>query len=264
MTFYKGRVFEARPAVQGEIDAHVGQRLKKIREKAGFTQTQLAERLRMHQSSLSRIERQSDILVSTLRDYIEGLGATLRIDARFSNNSLRVFSFDENFFGNEAADENQLLLPIVGDEHFPPRRDVVFSIKPHYAERILNGRKTIELRRRFPIDVPRGTTALIYTSSPTRALTGIAEIQSVVKLSPDAIWRTFAKDACVTREAFDLYFAGLEQGFAIRLARARPLRRHVDLSELRDRFCFEPPQSFLYAKPQLRQALSYEFSELPH
>lgn len=263
MTF-TGRVFEAHLARNGDRVGHIGERLKQVREHAQVTQTQLAERLGMHQSSLSRIERQADVLVSTLREYLGGLGATLRIDARFEDENLRISSFGVSPFDSEGADENQLVLPIVGDDHYPARRDVVFSIKPQFAEPILDGRKTVELRRRFPIDVPNGTRALIYTSSPTRALTGFADIQGVVKQSPDALWESFADDACISRDDFDSYFSGSDFGFAIKLAKARPLRRPVELSELRDRFRFEPPQSFLYAKPQLRQALSYEFSELPN
>jgi predicted transcriptional regulator/DNA-binding XRE family transcriptional regulator len=263
MTIYAGWVFEPHFVERGGGEAHIGERLKRVREKAGVTQKELATRLGMHQSSLSRIEHQADILVSTLRDYIEGLGAKLRIDARFDDASLRISSFGESPFEGDDA-ENQLVLPILGDDPFPPKRDVVFSIKPQFAESILEGRKTIELRRRFPVDVPNGTAALIYTSSPTRALTGVAEIDGVMRLAPEAIWKAFSADACIAREDFDAYFAGLEEGFAIRLAKARPLRRKVELSELRDRFSFEPPQSFLYARPQLRDALSYELSELPH
>ncbi|WP_375459213.1 helix-turn-helix domain-containing protein [uncultured Enterovirga sp.] len=258
-----GRVFEAHLARERDAD-HIGERLKQVREGAGVTQTQLADRLGMHQSSLSRIERQADLLVSTLRNYLEGLGAKLRIDARFEDAALRISSFAEFSFDKEEVSEDQLVLPIIGDDRFPARRDVVLSIRPQYAEPILKGRKTIELRRRFPVDVPAGTAAFIYTSSPTRALTGVAEIESVTKQSPDAIWRAFAPDACINRNDFDAYFAGLDHGYAIRLARARALRRPVELAELRDRFSFEPPQSFLYANRQLRQVLSYEFSELPH
>jgi len=261
---FAGRVFEPHLARNGDRTDHIGERLKQVREHAQVTQSQLAERLGMHQSSLSRIERQADVLVSTLKDYLGGLGATLRIDARFGDENLRVSSFGVSAFDGEGADENQLVLPIVGDDHFPARRDVVLSIKPQFAEPILEGRKTIELRRRFPIDVPNGTRALIYTSSPTRALTGFANIEGVVKQPPEALWKSFSENACISRDDFDSYFSGSDFGFAIKLTKARHLRRPVELSELRDRFRFEPPQSFLYAKPHLRQALSYEFSELPN
>jgi predicted transcriptional regulator len=263
MVGFVGKIFEATSG-EGEDGAHVGKRLREIRERAGLTQVRLAERLGMHQSALSRIESQSDVLVSTLRGYIEGLGAKLRIDARFENPNLRISQFEEAGVAFAEADENQLCLPIFEEDTFPHSRDVVFSIRPQYSEKIQDGRKTVELRRRFPVNVPTGTIALIYSTSPTRALTGIAEIERVTKSSPADIWQKFSRQTCVARADFESYFAGLDAGFAIKLRRARPLRRPIDLAELRDRFSFEPPQSFLYAKPQLRKALNYECSDLPY
>ena len=35
------------------------------------------------------------------------------------------------------------------------RRDVLVSIRPFYASKILNGHKTVELRRRFPESLAR-------------------------------------------------------------------------------------------------------------
>ena len=97
-----------------------------------------------------------------------------------------------------------------------------------------------------------------------RALTGIAEIEDVVKQSPDDMWNQFSAEACVTRTEFDTYFEGLDSGFAIKLRGARPLRRPLPLAELRNRFSFKPPQSFVYAQPLLRTALSHECSDLSH
>lgn len=260
MVAFSGKVFKVRPGVGGP-GTHIGRRLREVRESAGWTQVALADRLGLHQSALSRLEKQSDILVSTLRGYIEGLGATLRIDANFNELSERITQFEEAPFEGQTSDD-QFVLPIIGEDHFIPRRDVVFSIKPQYSQPILDGTKTVELRRRFPTDVPGGTIALIYSTSPVRALTGIAEIAGVVKQSPSDLWTSFEQQACIARKDFDRYFAGVESACAIKLRRARPLRRSLTLAELRERFSFEPPQSFLYAKPELRQALSYECSEV--
>lgn len=259
-----GKVFEAKPA-NGEVDdAHVGERLREIRKLAGLTQEQLAERLNIGQAALSRVENRRDILVSTLRDYLSALGATLRIDARFDDGSALVANVHEANLCFDPVDENQLVLPIIGEDRMPARRDVVFSIRPDYCEKIVSGAKTVELRRRFPMSVPMGTTALIYATSPTRALLGIAEIGEVHRCAPEEIWKAFAERACIERKDFDTYFRGVERGYVIELKRARRLRRTLNLSELRDRFNFEPPQSFLYATPQMREALDYERSEVPH
>lgn len=49
--------------------------LAEIRRAAGRTQVELATALNTSQGQISRIERQSDLLVSTLRAYLTALGA---------------------------------------------------------------------------------------------------------------------------------------------------------------------------------------------
>lgn len=260
----EGKIFEARLDAQSQGDEHIGARLREIRNLAGITQADLAARLNISQGVVSRVEGRKDILVSTLRDYLAALGATLRIDAQFSDAAALVTSMRETSFQFDAVDENQLLLPIIGETPYPLRRDVVFSIKPEYCEAIIEGRKTIELRRRFPVTAPVGATAFIYATSPTRALLGLAEIGEVHCRTPRDIWDRFSDRACITRENFDRYFEGVDSGVAIELKHARRLRRPLDLSELRERFSFEPPQSYLYATPKMREALQYECSQIPH
>ncbi|WP_127088542.1 helix-turn-helix domain-containing protein [Aquabacter cavernae] len=260
----EGKVFEARLDAPSRSDEHIGARLREIRKLAGITQADLAARLNIGQAALSRVEGRKDILVSTLRDYLAALGATLRIDAQFSDAAALVTSMREATFQFDAVDENQLLLPIIGEATYPSRRDVVFSIKPEYCDAIIEGRKTIELRRRFPSTAPVGATAFIYATSPTRALLGLAEIGEVHCRAPRDIWDSFSDRACIAREDFDRYFDGVDSGVAIELKHARRLRRPLDLSELRERFSFEPPQSYLYATPKMREALHYECSEIPH
>lgn len=56
------------------------QDLRKARE---LTQERMAELLGISQNSVSRIEKQSDLLLSTLRSYIAAMGGNLEIIVRF-------------------------------------------------------------------------------------------------------------------------------------------------------------------------------------
>lgn len=47
------------------------------------TQKQMAETLGVRQDSISRLENRSDMLLSTLRRYVEGMGGTLALVAQF-------------------------------------------------------------------------------------------------------------------------------------------------------------------------------------
>jgi len=260
LTKVRGKIFEPQVASAAADGDHVGQRLREFREQAGLTQKDLATRLGIGQPALARVEHRSDILVSTLRDYLGALGATLRINARFNNSSQTIESFHEAEATIDPDDGDQMVLPLMGDAFVKPSRDVVFSIKPEYSRKIIGGSKTIELRRRFPKTVSEGTRALIYETSPTRALIGMAEISGVSRMSPDELWAAYSEEACIARTDFDNYFSGVEVGVAIRLCRARPLRRTIELPELRSRFSFEPPQSFLYASAQMRDAMVDEYA----
>jgi predicted transcriptional regulator len=239
----------------------VGKSLKALRELAGLTQTDLATRLDVGQAAISKIENRGDVQISSLRKYVEALGAKLRIDAAFDAASRKKVRL-EGAFDFDLNDDDQLVFPIFGDELFRPKRDVVLSVRPQYSDKIFEGKKTVELRRRFPIAAPPGTIAYIYSTSPVRAMVGSTEIENVIKLPVREIWKKFGKMAQITKTDFDDYFAGVKEGFALKISNARPFSRPVNLTELRDRFGFEPPQSFLYATPVLRTALQDEYSNV--
>ena len=56
--------------------------LRKAREK---TQAQVAEYLGIDQANVSRIEQRTDLLLSTLSNYVEASGGRLRLVAEFPN-----------------------------------------------------------------------------------------------------------------------------------------------------------------------------------
>jgi len=78
------------------------------------------------------------------------------------------------------------------------------------------------------------------------------------------MWRAHKVEACISKRDFESYFRGQDFGFALRFRSAKPFKQAIDLTELRERFGFEPPQSFLYAKPALREALRHEFAEISY
>jgi predicted transcriptional regulator/DNA-binding XRE family transcriptional regulator len=259
MSKLDGKIVKAVRVRNTDLGRVVGKSLRMLRELAGLTQSEVAARLKVGQAAISKIEHRGDVQISSLQKYVTALGATLRIDAAFTAKAIRTLNF-ENAFDNDFQDDDQFVFPIFGDELFRPKRDVVLSVRPLYSEKIIQGEKTIELRRRFPMSAPRGTIAYIYSTSPVRAMVGSAEIQDVVKLPIGDIWKKFGKMAHIDRKNFDDYFSGLKDGYALRFTNARPFTRPVDLSELRKRFGFEPPQSFLYATSVLRTALQDEHS----
>src|SRR6266545_3405482 len=64
--------------------------LSEIREKRELTQTDIAEVLEMSQANVSRIERQQNLYLSTLAEYVEALGGELKISAVFADEEVEI------------------------------------------------------------------------------------------------------------------------------------------------------------------------------
>jgi DNA-binding XRE family transcriptional regulator len=75
-------------AYKRAIDAAL--RLAELRERRGLTQAELADALGVSQQRLSRVERQDDLFLSTLRSYVEMLGGELEIIAAFPEGNVRI------------------------------------------------------------------------------------------------------------------------------------------------------------------------------
>jgi DNA-binding XRE family transcriptional regulator len=59
--------------------------LKDLRQAVEQTQEDLAATLGVGQDTISRLEQRSDMLLSTLRRYVEGMGGKLELVAQFPN-----------------------------------------------------------------------------------------------------------------------------------------------------------------------------------
>ena len=67
--------------------------LKTLREAAGKTQVEVAEQSQIDQADISRLEARTDFddcLVTTMRRYVEALGGTLELVARFGDKRLSI------------------------------------------------------------------------------------------------------------------------------------------------------------------------------
>ena len=127
-----------------------------------------------------------------------------------------------------------------------PDRMVVLSLKPRFAEAILAGDKTVELRRTEPkIETP--ILALLYAASPVRSLIGTCIITSVWSANLGDIWRKHRQEVGLPYREFQQYFKGVDKGTALALIQPQEFSRWVPLQDLRARQGgFRPPQSFAY------------------
>lgn len=65
-------------------------RLAELRHRTGRTQADVAETLGISQSDVSKLERRSDLRVSTLRRYVAAIGGELEVAGRFGDELMVV------------------------------------------------------------------------------------------------------------------------------------------------------------------------------
>jgi len=123
------------------------------------------------------------------------------------------------------------------------RTSVLLSIKPRFANAILEGTKTFELRR----TIFRSRTVhkiVIYATSPVSRVIGEFLMDGILALEPKQLWKVTSGGAGVDRKFFDEYFRGRDIGFALKVDRPR---RYVKPLELKEHYGISrPPQSFCY------------------
>jgi predicted transcriptional regulator len=144
------------------------------------------------------------------------------------------------------------------------KRNVLISVRPLYAKEIVEGRKTVELRRKFPGTEAAGGTVVIYSSSPVRAVVAVARIKSILYLPVPTIWRQHGSAASISKQAFDDYFCGCDKGFAVLLDKVTPLPRQLDATELKVAYGIVPPQSYRYLGGDCTGLLGDERVQAPH
>lgn len=69
--------------------------LQELRQARLLSQERLAETLHTKQANISRIERRTDMYISTLRSYIEAMGGELDIIVRFPDGEVRINQFED-------------------------------------------------------------------------------------------------------------------------------------------------------------------------
>ena len=64
--------------------------LHQLRNAREMTQTRLAEVLEMDQGNISKLEKRTDMYLSTLRSYVEAMGGVLEIRAVFPDGEVKI------------------------------------------------------------------------------------------------------------------------------------------------------------------------------
>jgi ribosome-binding protein aMBF1 (putative translation factor) len=69
--------------------------LNELRQARGLSQKMLAEVLKVQQPSIAKIEKRTDMYLSTLRSHIEAMGGELDVVARFPDGAVKISNFSD-------------------------------------------------------------------------------------------------------------------------------------------------------------------------
>jgi len=133
---------------------------------------------------------------------------------------------------------------------------VLLSVKPRFAEAILDGEKKFEFRRAVFRD-PDVQRVVLDASSPVQRVVGEFTIGEVISMDLDSLWQHTESEAGIEREYFDEYFAGRASGYAVAVGETR---RYPEPLALAQHFGIQhPPQSFRYLRDLLQADASAEY-----
>jgi len=122
---------------------------------------------------------------------------------------------------------------------------VLLSIQPEYAEKIMEGKKRIELRKKFSRKW-EGERVCFYASRPVAALVGEARIRKINVDKPAHIWETYYSDIGSSKDKFDAYVGTATEIYALELTDVVPYRNWIPISQLTHLLDNDlvPPQSY--------------------
>ncbi len=87
---------ESRARAEAKAQAMLAEMpLNELRQARGLSQKMLAEVLHVQQPSIAKIEKRTDMYISTLRSHIEAMGGELEVVARFPDGAVKITNFSE-------------------------------------------------------------------------------------------------------------------------------------------------------------------------
>jgi DNA-binding XRE family transcriptional regulator len=69
--------------------------LNELRNARNLSQQMLAETLHVQQPAIAKLEKRTDMYISTLRNHIKAMGGELEVIARFPDGDVRIANFSQ-------------------------------------------------------------------------------------------------------------------------------------------------------------------------
>jgi predicted transcriptional regulator len=120
---------------------------------------------------------------------------------------------------------------------------LLLSIKPEYVEKILQGEKKFEYRKRLAKEDV--SYIYVYSTAPSMKVVASVHIEGHLSDSPTALWEKTKAAAGISRAKFRDYFRGCKTAYAYKLGKVEVFESPKNLSDFGVAVA---PQSFVYIK----------------
>ena len=117
----------------------------------------------------------------------------------------------------------------------------LFSIKPEFAFKILEGKKTFEYRKNRTKE--NVSCMVIYATAPVKKIIGDVKIINIINDTPENIWQLTHKTSGISYEMYFKYFLKKRKAYAYHLEYPN---KYSPYKELKDFEVKQAPQSYQY------------------
>ena len=118
---------------------------------------------------------------------------------------------------------------------------ILLSIKPEYANKIFDGHKRYEYRKRIP--KKEVSKIVVYSSAPEQAVIGEVEVIKTLKMKSTPLWNCTKTNAGISRSKYREYFSECTIAYAFSLG---SFKRYETPKSLADFNIRSAPRSFVY------------------
>lgn len=130
--------------------------------------------------------------------------------------------------------------------------EFIISLKPRYLDLMIDGQKTIELRKRPMRMLGENSRVWIYGILPVGAVRALATVKSVLDLPASIAWKKHGAQIAISEDEYFAYVADSEYVSLIVWEDITLLKDEFSLSELRQNLpFFQPPQFYSQFTPPL-------------
>lgn len=120
--------------------------------------------------------------------------------------------------------------------------NILMSINPIYADKILSGTKKYEYRK-VKAKKDKVNKIVIYATYPIMKVVGEVEVKDILEETPEKLWNVTKEYSGVTKQFYDNYFNKSSKAIAYKLGK---IEKYDEPKKLEDVGVKCVPQSFLY------------------